>query len=114
MRTEGTNASQATPTGAAERSRDPKKVHDAARQFESLLIGQMLKSMRTSANSWLGSDGDSASESTVEMAEDAFAKALASTGGLGLARLVESGLNAARTAPHVGPSAAPTNQKLNE
>ena len=61
-------------TRSAEPPRDPQKVREAAQQFESLLISQMLKSMRESGNSWLGTDGDSASESAVGMAEEELAK----------------------------------------
>src|SRR5436190_21163172 len=72
---------------------DPVRVRDAACQFESLLIGQLLKSARESSSGWL-SDGeeDQAGATATEMAEEQFAKALASQGGLGLARMVTAGL----------------------
>ena len=38
----------------AANSAAPKKIEDAAREFESLLIAQMLKSARESASSGLG------------------------------------------------------------
>lgn len=67
------------------------KLHEAAQQFEALMIGEMMKSVRESSNSgWLGSSGDDPStDSAVEMAESHFAKALAMGGGLGLAKMVE-------------------------
>ena len=37
---------------------DPAKVKESARQFEALLIGQMLKSMRDSEGGWLGTGSD--------------------------------------------------------
>lgn len=72
---------------------DPAKVKDAARQFEALLISQMMKSMHESGGGWLstGSDDDSAS-SAMQYGEEMFAQAMASNGGLGLANLVAAGL----------------------
>ena len=37
---------------------DPAKIRESAKQFEALLIGQMLKSMHDSEGGWLGT-GDS-------------------------------------------------------
>ena len=71
---------------------DPAKVKDAARQFEALLIGQMLKSMRDSEGGWMGTDEDDASSSAMEYAQEMFAQSLAASGGLGLANLVAKGL----------------------
>jgi Rod binding domain-containing protein len=72
---------------------DPARVKDAAGQFESLLIGQLMKSARAESSGWL-SDGeeDQSNSTATDMAEEQFAKALASHGGLGLARMVMSGL----------------------
>src|ERR1035441_8342931 len=41
-------------TAAARPPDDPAKVKDAAKQFEALLIGQMMKSMHDSEGGWLG------------------------------------------------------------
>jgi peptidoglycan hydrolase FlgJ len=71
---------------------DPAKVRDAARQFEALLIGQMMKSMRDSEGGWLGTDADDASSSAMEYAQEMFAQSMAAGGGLGLARMVADGL----------------------
>jgi peptidoglycan hydrolase FlgJ len=66
------------------------KLHEAAQQFEALMIGEMLKSVRESSSSgWLGSGESSESESTSEFAEAQFAQALARSGGLGLSKMVE-------------------------
>jgi flagellar protein FlgJ len=70
---------------------DPAKVKDAAKQFEALLIGQMLKSMRDSEGGWLGTGEDESSSSAMEYAQESFAQALASRGGLGLAAIVAKG-----------------------
>ncbi|MGI8991044.1 MAG: hypothetical protein ACR2I2_15880 [Bryobacteraceae bacterium] len=75
---------------------DPVKVRNAAREFESFLIAQMLKSARDSGSQgWMGTGDDQTGASAVEMAEQQFAQALSSAGGLGLARMVEASLNKA-------------------
>ena len=45
---------------------DPEKIRKAASQFEALLIGQMLKSMRDSEGGWLGTGADDSSSSAME------------------------------------------------
>jgi len=77
---------------------DPAKVHDAAEQFEALLIGQILRTERESGNGWLGSGGDSASDCATDYAEQQFATLLARQGGLGLANLIAAGLKSAPAA----------------
>jgi Rod binding domain-containing protein len=75
-------------------SRDPDRVHDAAQQFEALLMGQILRSARQGGSGWLGSGEDSSAECATDFAEQQFAAALAHQGGLGLAALISSGLTA--------------------
>ena len=82
-----------TPLAAAHTDdRDPARVHDAAQQFESLLLGQMLRSVRESGAGWLGEE-DNAGESATDMAEQQFATVMAQQGGLGLADLITRGLS---------------------
>jgi len=71
---------------------DPAKIKDAARQFEALLIGQMMKSMHDSEGGWLGTGSDDSASSAMEYGQEIFAQALAANGGLGLASLVAAGL----------------------
>ena len=71
---------------------DAARIKDAARQFEALLIGQMLKSMRDSEGGWLGTGDDEASSSAMEYAQEMFAQSLSANGGLGMASLVIKGL----------------------
>ena len=71
---------------------DPGKVANAARQFEALLLAQMLKSVRESEGGWMGTDEDDASSSAMEYAQEMFAQSLSAGGGLGLANLVAKGL----------------------
>jgi Rod binding domain-containing protein len=81
----------AIPTIAAAASLNPaashSKLHDAAQQFEALIVGQMLRSEREAG--WLAGEEDSAGESAMDIAEDQFSKALAASGGLGLANMIE-------------------------
>jgi Rod binding domain-containing protein len=72
---------------------DPVKVMDAARQFEALLLSQMMKSMRDTEGGWMGTDEDDASSSAMEYGQEMFAQSMASQGGLGLAKLLAAGLS---------------------
>jgi flagellar protein FlgJ len=67
------------------------KVHDAAQQFEALLMGQILRSARQGNSGWLGGE-DSSAECATDYAEQQFAAVLAQQGGLGLADLIAKGL----------------------
>jgi flagellar protein FlgJ len=87
----------ATPVANAGPKDDPAKVRQSAKQFEALLIGQMLKSMRDSEGGWLGTGDDDASSSAMEYAQESFAQSLANSGGLGLAKLVVKGLQTPQT-----------------
>ena len=85
----------AVPAGsgpAARPSDDPAKVKDAAKQFEALLIGQMMKSMHDSEGGWLGTGNDESSSAAMEYGQEMFAQSMAQNGGLGLAKLVAKGL----------------------
>ena len=68
-----------------------KQVH-AAQDFESLLIGQMLHSMRENGSGWLGTGEDEAGGTAIGYGEEQLAQALAKAGGLGLSRLIAQGL----------------------
>ncbi len=70
------------PGTATPRPDDPKKLKEAASQFEGFMLSEMLKS------AWAGSAGDETESSVAAMAQEQFAQALASSGGLGLANLV--------------------------
>ncbi|MEJ7606017.1 MAG: hypothetical protein WKF37_07060 [Bryobacteraceae bacterium] len=72
----------------------PDKIEEAAQQFESLLLAQMLKSMRESGSGWLGTGEDASAESAVGLAEEQFAQALTASGGLGLTAMITKNLKA--------------------
>jgi Rod binding domain-containing protein len=80
-----------TPTGAAPRTapNDPKKIHDAACQFEALMIGEMLKTVKEDSS---GDDADGSGGLASDMGQEFFAQAIASHGGLGLAATIERGV----------------------
>lgn len=93
-------------SGANAPSADTKdKIHQAAGQFESLLIGQLLKTSHD-GNGWLGTDGDDSGETGVEFGEEQFARMLASSGGLHLAPLIEKGLRNETASNHSAPAAS--------
>src|SRR6266851_6486187 len=51
---------------------DPKKIVDAARSFEALMIGQVLKAAHgDGSGSWLGAgDDDETASTAIQMAEE--------------------------------------------
>jgi Rod binding domain-containing protein len=77
---------------APHESAGPRRTKHVAREFESLLIAQLMRSMRGGEQSWLGGGDSQSGAAIAEFAEQAVARALASGGGLGLASLVEQGL----------------------
>lgn len=73
---------------------DLTKSTKAAKDFEALLIGQMLQSVREEGSSWLGTgEEDKASDAAFGMGEQQLARALSEGGGLGLSKVIASGLN---------------------
>ena len=82
----------ALPAATAQPKDDPEKVLNAARQFEALLLGQMMKSMRDTEGGWMGTDEDDAASSAMEYGQEMFAQSMATNGGLGLAKLLAQGL----------------------
>jgi Rod binding domain-containing protein len=75
-------------------SSESGKIAGAAKQFEGLIAGQVLKSVRdASQGGWLGNEDDQTGELTLEMAEQAFAQALAARGAFGIAKIVTGSLD---------------------
>lgn len=73
-------------------TQDPKKIREAAQQFESLLIGQLLKSAHDASSGDSALGGDQAGGSLLDLGEQHFAQLLAQNGGFGMAKLIEQGL----------------------
>lgn len=78
------------------------KLHDAAQQFEALMLGEVLKTVRSGgSDGWLGSGDGTGDDSAMDMAQNQLANVLASRGGFGLAHMIEQkmhgqNVNAAR------------------
>lgn len=74
----------------------PEKIAGAAKQFEALMIGQLLKSAReSSGGGWLDTEDDQDDQTgslVMEMAEQGFSQAMAARGGLGIAKMVTANL----------------------
>ena len=71
----------------------PDEISKAATQFESLIIGQVLKAARQSSDKgWLGTGDDQTGDMAMEMAEQGLAQGLAAQGGFGIATMVTSKL----------------------
>ena len=79
---------------AAHAGDTPERIRDAARQFEALLLAQILRTARESTGGWLGSGGDPSGDCATGYAEEQLAQAVAAGGGLGLAGLIARGLSA--------------------
>jgi len=82
---------QGAPPPAQRKLDTPAKIHDAAQQFEALLIGQILSSVSENGG-WLGSGGDSAGSCAAGFAQEQLAVVMAKNGGFGLAKLIAGGL----------------------
>ena len=75
-------------------SDSPENLKRAAREFEALLVNQLLRSVReSSAGGWMGGEGETG-KLMVEVAEQQLARTIAAQGGLGLADLIVEGLAA--------------------
>lgn len=83
-------------SGAAPLSSDgqakPKNAAEAARQFEALLIAQMLRTAHESAGGSLDESDSSSADTMFDVAGQQFAQVLANNGGLGLAKMITDGL----------------------
>ncbi len=93
--------------GSLDAPKKPAKLAQAAQQFESLMIGEMLKTAREdSSEGWLGSGSDSSAETAMGMAETQFAQAMAARGGFGLAKMIERSMS--RTGQSAPPDTVPS------
>ena len=67
----------------------PKDAASAAKQFEAMLIAQMLRSTHEAA----GDDGDDSTNSTMmDLANQQLAQLLSDHGGLGLGAMIDKSL----------------------
>ena len=85
----------ASATNVSPEDKQARKTKEAATQFESLMIGELLKSARSDSDSsgWLGAgESDQASGTALDYADQQFASVLARNGGLGLAKVIQHDL----------------------
>jgi Rod binding domain-containing protein len=81
------------PSTASKKGDNPAKVLDASQQFESLMVGQMMRTMREGGSGWLGTGEDAAGDVAMDFAEQQFAQAISKQGGLGLSKMIAAGLS---------------------
>lgn len=86
-----TPSSSITPAIALPDTEIQKRTQ-SSRDFESLLIAQMLHSVRDEDSGWLGSGGDESSDSAVGLGEEQLAQAVAGGGGFGLGKFIDNAL----------------------
>lgn len=73
--------------------KDSARINQCAKEFEGLLLAQMLLSARAAGGGLTGDDDDSEGNSTLlELGEQQFAQALANSGALGIGKMVIAGL----------------------
>jgi Rod binding domain-containing protein len=96
-----TGTDETGSTGNKAKKDSPEEIAKAASQFEALLIGQLLQSARSGGDDgWLGTDEGDAGSTMTDMSEQVLSTALASKGGLGLAKLVEQGMQKSSDEAH--------------
>ncbi len=85
----GLGTGTAGTQGAVGRGKDtPEKILAASRQFEALLIGQLLKGAKDSDSG--DEDGDDSTDGALmeDIGQQQFSLALAQNGGLGIAKTI--------------------------
>ena len=71
-----------------------KDTKSAGREFEAMLIGQLMQSAFSPEQLGLGGESDSGGQTMLDFGREHLSRVIAEGGGLGLAKLVESGLRA--------------------
>jgi len=69
-----------------------KDTKSAAREFEAMLIGQLMESAFSTEQLGLGGEVDSGGQTMLEFGREHLSRVIAEGGGLGLGKLIESGL----------------------
>jgi Rod binding domain-containing protein len=81
---------------ASDQTDSPEKIAGVSKQFEALMIGQILKSAReSSGGGWLSNEDDQDDQSgslVMELGEQGLSQAIAAHGGLGIAKMVTANL----------------------
>jgi Rod binding domain-containing protein len=87
--------SSTVPVGSAlpgDGQTKPKNAAEAAKQFEAILIAQMLRTAHESSGGSLDDSDSSSSNTMFDVAGQQFAQVLSNNGGLGLAKMITDGL----------------------
>ena len=71
----------------------PKNAADAAKQFEAMLLAQVLRTGHEEEDDSLG-EKDPTGDTMLDMASQQFSQMLAQRGGIGLAKMITKGLPA--------------------
>lgn len=85
----------AAPSPSSTSRGNPAKIAQCAKDFEGLLLTQMLRSAREAGGGGFTGDGDDeheANSTLVEFGEQQLAQALANSGALGIGKIVAAGL----------------------
>jgi Rod binding domain-containing protein len=83
-----TSTSLALFNANAAHTQQPKDLAEAAKQFEALLLHQLLQMAHGDENGWLGSGDDASAAPAIGMAEESLAQGIAKSGGLGLSAVI--------------------------
>jgi Rod binding domain-containing protein len=87
----GNSTAVAGPEALGQNTRGDK-IEEAARQFESLLMGELLRASRGHDDGWLGTGEDGTASSAMGMAEEYLAQGMTAQGGLGITQYVREHL----------------------
>jgi Rod binding domain-containing protein len=85
----------AAPSPSSIPKENRTKIAQCAKDFEGLLLTQMLRSAREAGGGGLtgeGGDENEANSTLIEFGEQQLAQALANRGALGIGKIVEAGL----------------------
>lgn len=84
-----TAAASGTATAQQKSAKERAAAHKVARDFEALMIGMMLKSMRATVSEDKLTGGGHGEEMYRSLLDQEYANAAAARGGLGLAQAIE-------------------------
>ena len=100
-------------SAAGTEARTSRQQGAAAQDFEALLLTQLLRSAREAGGgSWMNSESDQASGTSLELGEEHLARALALQGGIGLAAGIQKALDARKKADDQPVAEVPQNRLL--
>jgi peptidoglycan hydrolase FlgJ len=97
--------------GALSRSKDDLAAKKVAREFESLFVGMMLKSMRETVGKDPITDGGHGEEVYRSMLDQEYSRVITEHGGIGLASMLEKQINISAQGNGQIPGATGQNQK---